>query len=58
MMLLLTHCSLTLLETLTKRTDTYAKKDFLQLSATYLGAKVVNTNLVPRYMTVAAPEAS
>ena len=40
------RCSLTLFETLLKRTDTYTKKDFLQLSATPLGAKVINTNLV------------
>ena len=40
------HCS--------KCTDTYTKKDFLQLSATSLGAKVVNTNLVSRYLTLPA----
>ena len=33
---------------------THTKKDFLQLSATSLGAKVVNTNLVPKHLTVAA----
>ena len=48
------RCSLTLFETLLKRTDTYTKKDFLQLSSTFLGAKVINTNLVWRYLTVAA----
>ena len=52
------RCSLTLLETLLKCTDTYTKKDFPQLSPTFLGAKVVDTNLVPRYVGVAAPEAS
>ena len=53
-MLFLYHCSLTPLETLLKRTDTYIIKDFPQLSPTCLGAKVVNTNLVKRYLTVAA----
>ena len=53
--MLLYHCSLTLLETLTKRTDTYAKEDFLQLSPSSLGAKVVNINVVRRYLTAAAP---
>ena len=52
------RCSLTLFETLLKRTETYTKKDFPQLSPTLLGAKVVNTNLVPRYLTVAAAQAS
>ena len=41
-----------------KRTDAYTNKDFPLLSPTFLGAKVVDTNLVPRYLTVAAPEAS
>ena len=40
------RCSLTLLETLLKRTDTYTKKDFPIRSYTFLGAKVVNMNLV------------
>ena len=48
------RCSLTLLETLLKCTDTYTKKDFPRLSPTFLGAKVINTNLVWRYLTVAA----
>ena len=48
------RCSLTLFETLLKRTETYTKKDFPQLSPTFLGAKVINTNLVWRYLTVAA----
>ena len=47
------RCSLTLLETLLKCTDTYTKKDFPLLSPTFLGAKVINTNLVWRYLTVA-----
>ena len=48
------RCSLTLFETLLKRTDTYTEKDFPQLSPTFLGAKVININLVWRYLTVAA----
>ena len=48
------RCSLTLLETLLKCTDTYTKKDFPQLSPTLLGAKAVNMNLVSRYLTVTA----
>ena len=48
------RCSLTLLETLLKCTDTYTKMDFLQLSSTFLGAKVVNMNLVSRYLTAPA----
>ena len=48
------RCSLTLFETLLKRTDTYTKKDFPQLSHTFLGAKVINMNLVSRYLTAAA----
>ena len=50
------RCSLTPLETLTKRTDIYAKKDFPQLSPIFLGTTVINTNLVSRYLTVAARE--
>ena len=48
------RCSLTLLETLLKCTDTYTKKDFPQLSPRFLGAKVVNMNLFSRYLTVPA----
>ena len=48
------RCSLTLFETLLKRTETYTKKDFPIRSHTSLGAKVINTNLVSRYLTVAA----
>ena len=44
------------IETLTKCTDTYANEHFPQLSPTFLGAKVVDTNLVPSYLTVPAHE--
>ena len=39
---------------LAKRTDAYPNKDFPQLSPPFLGAKVVDTNLVSRNLTVAA----
>ena len=48
-------CSSTACIRLAKPTDAYTNKDFPQLSPTFLGAKVVDTNLVPRYLTVAAP---
>ena len=39
-------------------TDLPSVTNFPQLSPTSLGAQVVDTNLVPRYLTVAAAEAS
>ena len=36
-----------------RRTDAYANKDFPQLPPTCLGAKLVGTSLVPRYLAVA-----
>ena len=36
-------------------TDLPSVTNFPQLSATFLGAKVVDTNVVSRYLTIAAP---
>ena len=52
--IIITYCSSSARRRLAKRTDAHTNKDFPQLSPTFLAAKVVDTNLVPRYLTVAA----
>ena len=51
---IITCCSSTACTRLAKRTNAYTNKDFPQLPPTFLGARVVDMNLVPSYLTVAA----